>query len=63
MSEPRLTFITDVRRSDYCEGCQKEGGNQVSGVKRHRSLPLDTWLTKITMCLACFLCRLFRVCK
>ena len=49
MNEPRLTFTTDVRRSDYCEGCQKEGSSQVSGVKRHRSLPLDTWLIKITM--------------
>tara|TARA_R110000751_G_scaffold61963_1_gene128287 strand:- start:464 stop:766 length:303 start_codon:yes stop_codon:yes gene_type:complete len=39
-----VTFTTAGRYVDYCDGCQQLGKTQVSGVKRHRSLPLDTYL-------------------
>jgi len=48
MSEPTITFTTTKRFLDYCDGCQQMGNKQVSGVKRHRSLPIDTWLVDIT---------------
>ena len=43
-----LTFTTAGRYVDYCDGCQSLGKVQFSGVKRHRSLPLDTWLVVMT---------------
>jgi hypothetical protein len=43
-----VTFTTVARYMDYCAGCQEEGGSQISGVKRHRSLPLDTWQVGMT---------------
>lgn len=36
------------RELDYCDGCQQLGEDQVSGVKRHRNLPLDTWLIELS---------------
>jgi hypothetical protein len=46
--EAVLTFTTAGRFVDYCDSCQRLGSKQVSGVKRHRSIPLDTWLVAIT---------------
>ena len=37
-----VTITTAGRYVDYCDGCQSLGKVQFSGVKRHRSLPLDT---------------------
>ena len=43
-----VTITTAGRYVDYCDGCQAMGKIQFSGVKRHRSLPLDTWLVTMT---------------
>ena len=43
-----VTITTAGRYVDYCDGCQSLGEVQFSGVKRHRSLPLDTWLVVMT---------------
>ena len=43
-----VTITTAGRYVDYCDGCQSLGKVQFSGVKRHRSLPLDTWLVVMT---------------
>ena len=43
-----VTITTAGRYVDYCDGCQSLGEVQTSGVKRHRSLPLDTWLVVMT---------------
>ena len=43
-----VTITTAGRYVDYCDGCQSLGKVQFSGVKRHRSLPLDTWLATMT---------------
>ena len=48
INKPVLTFTTAGRYVDYCDSCQRLGDKQVSGVKRHRSLPLDTWLVTMT---------------
>ena len=43
-----VTITTAGRYVDYCDGCQSLGEVQSSGVKRHRALPLDTWLVVMT---------------
>ena len=43
-----VTITTAGRYVDYCDGCQSLGEVQLSGVKRHRALPLDTWLVVMT---------------
>ena len=49
MTEPTIINMLPKRRAlDYCEGCQELGEAQVSGVKRHRNLPLDTWLIELS---------------
>ena len=49
MTEESIVNMLPKRRElDYCEGCQQLGEAQVSGVKRHRSLPLDTWLVEFS---------------
>jgi len=48
VNNPVVTITTAGRYVDYCDGCQALGQNQFSGVKRHRSLPLDTWLVTMT---------------
>ena len=49
MSEnPIINMLPKRRFTDYCDGCQQLGEKQVSGVKRHRSMPLDTWLVELS---------------
>ena len=49
MSEnPIINMLPKHRFTDYCDGCQQLGEKQVSGVKRHRSMPLDTWLVELS---------------
>lgn len=49
MTEEAIVNMLPKRRElDYCEGCQQLGEAQVSGVKRHRNLPLDTWLVELS---------------
>ena len=48
MSQPIINMTPIMREVQYCEGCQELGEEQVSGIKRHRNLPLDTWLVELT---------------
>ena len=45
---PIINMLPKHRFTDYCDGCQQLGEKQVSGVKRHRSMPLDTWLVELS---------------
>jgi hypothetical protein len=47
MSKPIINMLPKRRELDYCDGCQQLGEAQVSGIKRHRNLPLDTWLVEL----------------
>ena len=47
MSKPIINMLPKRRELGYCDGCQQLGEDQVSGIKRHRNLPLDTWLVEL----------------
>ena len=49
MNDEEMTFEIEERNYEYCDSCQQLGETGPSGMKTHRSIPLDTVWVKTTV--------------